>query len=109
MSSTTTPAAVGERTAAEFYDNDPYSWSVEQGDALRRRDIAAVDWGIFSYRGKRPQSSCSCGYSRGIAVVQPLSGAPLEYVCRVPLVWKTRRPRWIMALTTAFLGCSSSF
>lgn len=45
MSSTTTPAsAVGEQAAAELYDSDPYSWSVEQADALRRRDFAAVDW-----------------------------------------------------------------
>ena len=44
MSSTTTPAAVGEQTAAEIYDCDPYSWSVEQADALRRRDFDAVDW-----------------------------------------------------------------
>ena len=45
MSSATTPArALGEQTAADLYRTDGYSWSVEQADALRRRDFAAVDW-----------------------------------------------------------------
>ena len=35
MSLTTSPAtAVGDRTAAELYDCDPHSWSIEQADAL---------------------------------------------------------------------------
>ena len=45
MSSTTTPArALRGLRAAELYHSDGYSWSVEQVDALRRRDFAAVDW-----------------------------------------------------------------
>ena len=29
---------------AELYTRDFYSWAMQQADALRRRDYAAVDW-----------------------------------------------------------------
>ena len=38
------PAALQQRKSAELYHSDPYAWSLEQADALRRRDFAAVDW-----------------------------------------------------------------
>ncbi len=38
------PVSVQQRKSAELYHSDPYAWSVEQSDALRRRDFAAVDW-----------------------------------------------------------------
>ena len=45
MSSSTTPARVlRKQSAADLYRTDGYSWSVQQADALRRRDFAAVDW-----------------------------------------------------------------
>ena len=37
------------------------------------------------------------------------SGAPFVLTRSVPSLWITRRPRWIKARTTAFLGCSVSF
>ena len=40
----TSPANPPQRESAELYYDDPFSWSVEQSDALRRRDFAAVDW-----------------------------------------------------------------
>ena len=45
MSSTTSlPRGLPKPPAAELYHSDVYTWSVEQADALRRRDFAAVDW-----------------------------------------------------------------
>ena len=45
MSSTTSlPRGLPKLPAAELYDSDGYSWAIEQADALRRRDFAAVDW-----------------------------------------------------------------
>ena len=45
MSATTTPArGVRQTQAAELYHSDGYTWAIEQADALRRRDFAAVDW-----------------------------------------------------------------
>ena len=38
------PLTRQQRDSAELYHSDPYAWSVEQSDALRRRDFAAVDW-----------------------------------------------------------------
>lgn len=38
------PVSLQQRKSAELYMSDPYAWSVEQSDALRRRDFAAVDW-----------------------------------------------------------------
>ena len=38
------PLTQQQRESAELYHSDPYAWSVEQSDALRRRDFAAVDW-----------------------------------------------------------------
>ena len=32
------------RQAAELYVSDAYSWAMQQADALRRRDLNAVDW-----------------------------------------------------------------
>ncbi|MCY4585156.1 MAG: DUF29 domain-containing protein [Bryobacterales bacterium] len=45
MSATTTPArGVRLTQAAELYHSDGYTWAIEQADALRRRDFAAIDW-----------------------------------------------------------------
>ena len=45
MSSTTTAQrSVRQSQAAELYQSDGYSWAVEQADALRRRDLDAIDW-----------------------------------------------------------------
>ena len=45
MSSATSPArGLRKPPAAELYHSDGYSWAIEQADALRRRDFAAVDW-----------------------------------------------------------------
>ena len=38
------PVSLQQRKSADLYMSDPYAWSVEQSDALRRRDFAAVDW-----------------------------------------------------------------
>ena len=38
------PLTQQQRESAKLYHSDPYAWSVEQSDALRRRDFAAVDW-----------------------------------------------------------------
>ena len=38
------PVNLQQRKSAELYLSDPYAWSVDQADALRRRDFAAVDW-----------------------------------------------------------------
>ena len=32
------------REAAELYASDAYSWAMQQADALRRRDLDAIDW-----------------------------------------------------------------
>lgn len=40
----TTPSAQHQRLASELYHDDPFSWSLQQADALRRRDFASVDW-----------------------------------------------------------------
>lgn len=39
-----TPVSHQHNESAELYQSDPFTWSVEQSDALRRRDFAAVDW-----------------------------------------------------------------
>ncbi|MDE0166771.1 MAG: DUF29 domain-containing protein [Bryobacterales bacterium] len=39
-----TPSTLEQQRSAELYHDDPYSWSLEQADALRRRDFASVDW-----------------------------------------------------------------
>lgn len=45
MSSTVSaPVSDKQQHARELYHSDAYAWSVEQSDALRRRDFAAVDW-----------------------------------------------------------------
>ena len=38
------PLTQQQRESAELYHSDPYAWSVEQSEALRKRDFAAVDW-----------------------------------------------------------------
>ena len=38
------PVNLQQRKSAELYHSDPFTWSVEQADALRRSDFAAVDW-----------------------------------------------------------------
>lgn len=38
------PLTRQQRKSAELYHSDPYAWSVEQSEALRKRDFAAVDW-----------------------------------------------------------------
>lgn len=37
------PATLEQRRSAELYHDDPFSWSLEQAAALRRRDFASVD------------------------------------------------------------------
>ena len=45
MSATTTSArGIRQTRAAELYRSDGYTWAIEQADALRRRDLAAIDW-----------------------------------------------------------------
>lgn len=45
MSATTTSArGIRQTRAAELYHSDGYTWAIEQADALRRRDFAAIDW-----------------------------------------------------------------
>ena len=38
------PADLPQQESADIYHSDPYAWSLEQADALRRRDFAAIDW-----------------------------------------------------------------
>ena len=38
------PPVQPQRRDSELYHNDPFSWSLEQAAALRRRDFASVDW-----------------------------------------------------------------
>ena len=38
------PLTRQQRDSAELYHSDAYAWSVEQSDALRRRDFDAIDW-----------------------------------------------------------------
>ena len=45
MSATSTPLrGVRHTRAAELYHSDGYTWAIEQADALRRRDLDAIDW-----------------------------------------------------------------
>ncbi|MDE0166770.1 MAG: DUF29 domain-containing protein [Bryobacterales bacterium] len=45
MSSTTSaPLSHQQRESSELYHSDAYAWSLEQSDALRRRDFDAIDW-----------------------------------------------------------------
>lgn len=45
MSAATTPVrGVRQEQAAELYYSDGYTWAIEQANALRRRDFAAIDW-----------------------------------------------------------------
>ena len=36
--------AVGETRAQQLYREDAWTWAQEQADALRRRDVGAIDW-----------------------------------------------------------------
>ena len=36
--------AAGETRAQRLYREDGYGWAIEQADALRRRDVGAIDW-----------------------------------------------------------------
>ena len=40
----TPSAALPAARAAGLYDSDFYSWTVQQADALQRRDADAIDW-----------------------------------------------------------------
>ena len=46
MSATTTLGAwcSTDASGGNSYHSDGYTWAIEQADALRRRDFAAVDW-----------------------------------------------------------------
>ncbi len=45
MSTTASPPVSDKQQhARELYHSDAYAWSIEQADALRRRDFSAIDW-----------------------------------------------------------------
>ena len=38
------PAVQQDRQTNDLYERDFYSWSMQQADALKSRDLKAIDW-----------------------------------------------------------------